>query len=562
MKSALLIHHLDDAEYIEKNWKDDLPDLYSHETHFIFFLRKFDIKNFYSLYKADNLWIKVEKILAYWYKNSDGIDKTIFNGISWARVVNSSLMIAMPSLFREYLNFKVLINSYDVIFISKNEPLFFLKLIDQFKEKIQIYDPGHNHRSLTTSINLRKPQSYPNLSFGSNFLYFVQKTFINKLAQKDMFLNCWTTKDLIKKRKNAIIVNGGINIFKSAYTSSSGLKIEFVPSLNIIQKAINQEIIKDIVLSDSDEYDGIFLDSISKLIAHVYSENIVHYSATYKRFLKLYESYKPKSIILPGVYFDGYQIAAQLAKYRGIKAIFCQDGMPSTVSGAIKKKGALINPFQKCDENSFDTILANGMSNYMYFIDDGVPEENLRLITPSLLHKHRKNKIHVNKKYQVMIMSYVPMDWNPDGFHGSKISTLITAIQAAKNAGITSIAIKAKHITEIKWIKEALKYSSDFEMVEIIAGPLYTCINRAELIIGGFSTAAYEAHYNEIPYIVFEPYENGYSDNCIQNSNIIDPKIVARDSVTLTKFIASKKTSIVGEHEFMFSGESIISVDL
>jgi hypothetical protein len=562
MKSALLLHHLDDAVYIENKWGKDLPDIYSHETHFSFFINKYPIQNFYTLHKCENLWVKVEKILAYWYKNSDGIDKTIFNGISWARVVNPSLMIALPALFREYLNIKELVNSYDLVYVSKNEPIFFLGLIEPFRKKIQVYDPGHNNTSLTSSINLRKPQSYPKISIASSLLYFLQRLFINKLVKKDMFMSCWTTKDLIKERKNAIILNGGVNIFKSAYTSSLWVKKDFAPSLNFIEGAINHKIIRDIVLSDDFEFDDIFLNSIYKLIAHVYLENMEHYSTTYTRFLNLYESYKPKSIVLSGVYFDGYQIAAQLAKLKSIKAIYCQDGISSTVCGAVKKRGVLINPFQKPEENCFDIILANGLSNYKYLIDDGVPELNLRLIKPSLLHKYSKGSFHQNDRFQAMIMSYVPMDWNPDGFHGSKVSSLITAIQAARDANLVSIAVKAKHSSEVKWIREALKYSNDFEGVQILVEPLYKCIKKADLIIGGFSTAIFEAHYNKVPYIVFEPHDNGYSDTCLKNSNIIDPKIVARDAATLTKFVVDKRNSIVGEYEFMFYGESIVSADI
>ena len=79
--------------------------------------------------------------------------------------------------------------------------------------------------------------------------------------------------------------------------------------------------------------------------------------------------------------------------------------------------------------------------------------------------------------------------------------------------------------------------------MEILEGKFYEHVNKAKAVVGGISTAVAECAIAGVPYFIFEPHENGYSDELIDKSLVIQLKKIARTPHELRILIAAGESS-------------------
>ena len=96
--------------------------------------------------------------------------------------------------------------------------------------------------------------------------------------------------------------------------------------------------------------------------------------------------------------------------------------------------------------------------------------------------------------------------------------------------------------------------------IKILKDDFHKYINCTKMFIGGISTGILEAKYNGTPYYIYEPYENGKTDEIINSSKIYSLKSVARDINQLKNMILNESESVVGSSEYIFSGKSFREV--
>ena len=114
-------------------------------------------------------------------------------------------------------------------------------------------------------------------------------------------------------------------------------------------------------------------------------------------------------------------------------------------------------------------------------------------------------------------------------------------LEVVTKVGAKSIGIKIKTIKERKYIEPLIK--NLHIPVEILEGPFNSHVNKASAIIGGISTAIAESTIAGIPYFVFEPPEQGYTDELINKSQVIKLERVARTKHQLENLIIKGQTS-------------------
>ena len=95
--------------------------------------------------------------------------------------------------------------------------------------------------------------------------------------------------------------------------------------------------------------------------------------------------------------------------------------------------------------------------------------------------------------------------------------------------------------------------------VEFLTGPFFQHVNSTDLVIGGISSAIAEAMLHDIPYLIFEPLDNGYSSKVLRESSLLDDNRVARSSDELLQLILEGRPSIlINKVSYLWSsGESL-----
>jgi len=63
---------------------------------------------------------------------------------------------------------------------------------------------------------------------------------------------------------------------------------------------------------------------------------------------------------------------------------------------------------------------------------------------------------------------------------------------------------------------------------------------------------------HEVPYIIFEPQENGYSDLLLMQSSVLEIKRIARTLDDLLRFVEDGRSSIeVNARSYLYSSEAL-----
>ncbi|MDC0215443.1 hypothetical protein OAK14_02155, partial [Candidatus Marinimicrobia bacterium] len=98
--------------------------------------------------------------------------------------------------------------------------------------------------------------------------------------------------------------------------------------------------------------------------------------------------------------------------------------------------------------------------------------------------------------------------------------------------------------------------------VDMIEGQLHQIIDKTNFIIGGISTAVFEACYREIPFYIYEPLENGKPDELIKSSKIYNLKSISRKLSELEKKIINNKQSLISNRDYMINGVSFDKIPI
>ena len=97
--------------------------------------------------------------------------------------------------------------------------------------------------------------------------------------------------------------------------------------------------------------------------------------------------------------------------------------------------------------------------------------------------------------------------------------------------------------------------------VSLLTGPSSKYIGSSEIAIGQFSTALFEFTYGEIPYYIYEPYENGKTDAMIDSSIIFNRQSISRNIKELEVNIHNNKPSVIADYDQMYDGTELSKIN-
>jgi hypothetical protein len=80
---------------------------------------------------------------------------------------------------------------------------------------------------------------------------------------------------------------------------------------------------------------------------------------------------------------------------------------------------------------------------------------------------------------------------------------------------------------------------------------------NTRMMVGGLSTGIVEAFNLNLPYYIYEPLENGYSDKSLE-SRALNPERIARTLAELRENILSKRQTVIRSREELLGGSKVM----
>ena len=469
------------------------------------------------------------RYLAYnYYRDSNSEDQSVVDGVSIGETLACVIWQGLVSIVHYYEEFKHEGPITSAISLPADSSKLRTRVASLFYI-VRTTDPPIGQYQ-----NDEDYLKYSNLPIAPfvHFFRIAQRPFRPWIRRRNvLYLANWTMHHVARSRRDSIelfrksLFKGAAPVLKKKFLLQGELifsedakllftRSQFVEALSR-QDAMWDETLVDLCVNYANEMYTKMRSNLIKCFA-LYSD--------------LLENYNPRICCLPVDSFPDWLIVYQICRNRGIETRSFVDGYPVTNLWPIARdktgSGWLV-----------DEVAAFGSAHKEMILSLGFPEERIFLVEPPFAKLLKKN----NTKYDFIIMSWFANCLNIHGDHLSPVSTMRSALKIAVDSGAQSIGIKIKSPLEKKYILPLL---IDIPItVEILEGRFFKHVLKAKAIIGGISTAVAESAIAGVPYFIFEPHENGYSDELIDKSLVIQLKKIARTPHELRSLIAAGESS-------------------
>jgi len=258
---------------------------------------------------------------------------------------------------------------------------------------------------------------------------------------------------------------------------------------------------------------------------------------TTARSLNMLDFYAPDQICLPADALETWNIWYQLARARSIETVMYVDGYPVVPYFPVLRTEA-------DDDWLANRFAAYGSGQQSMYRKFGLPASRIDTVYPPFL-SYPAPPSTIDAPYDAVVMSWTPLNLNPQSDTSSPAETLRRALRALLGSGYRRIAVKARWSAELEYLRTI---ADEFETgIPVLEGPLRNHLGAAPLFIGGLSTALAEVVGRGRRYVVFEPLENGYTDAMVDRSTVVSRSSIARDDDELTSMICNGRTSWLGD---------------
>jgi hypothetical protein len=568
-KKAVIINSIEGFEFAKKNYVnkcDFISDNYLTRV----LLNDNKIKYLYNNIHCSGKHDQIEAIwnlTLHWYRDKNGTDLLFDNTISIGPMLSRRGMMAFAMDLKNYYALLSLIKKYEHIYLPNNISQSIKRVIKILDINVSFYS-NNNDTALFESTPERgtyyKSPQIHKLSFIARviqkpFLFFTRK-------RKVLYIKDWTSIEQANLRTDTIVGNS-LNPLKGYYYQLKPSYYE--ESDKLFPKEINGDVlnilsIQRVLKQFNINWDKIIIQLFINIINEEYIKHRNYFVRSHAIFKETFEYYKPKYVVLPGENEYHSVVVAQLAKMMGIKSVLLIDGYSSYINKS---------SFFKNENNNdyiFDKYLAQGKANYDLITESGVENNNCIIVSPPICNFQGKknNKYYDVKIFNVIVMAYLPFLSNILALYDQRIKIETQVLYLLHTMGYKNIGIKIKPgrwssnvSTELymKLLKTVFGIDTDMN-IEILTGDFNRCIKHTEFIIGGISTAILESKYNDTPYYIYEPFENGKSDEIINSSKIYSLNSIARDLKQLKEIIQNRKDSVTVDKDYLFSGKAFSEV--
>lgn len=355
--------------------------------------------------------------------------------------------------------------------------------------------------------------------------------------RRSLYVTDWTTARWSRRDPNGLVLYRK-SLLKSAIPAVSRKHIaeaELMFPL-ALDDVFGMETLLQALRRHEVEWTSTACEQMVHYVLDIYREIRSSLVVSTAQFLNMLDFYRPNRVFLPADAFEPWIILYQLCRDRGIETNMCVDGyMCLPLWPALRDEsgqGWLV-----------DRALAYGEAQRDHIAKTGFPRDRIDVVDPPFLSYYRDCK--AQHEFDAMVLTWIPYTVSPHADYSSPISTLRTVLRALGDAGYEKVAVKVKSTDEIAYVQRTAREVGI--RVEILTGRFYMHAGRAPLFIGGISTALAEVAANGGSYVVYEPPENGYTDEMIEASSVLSSRTVVRDAQDLGTALAARATSWLGD---------------
>ena len=520
--------------------------------------------------KDNNLFL-IDYLILNWYRDIDGKDILFNNGISIGQILSRRLIFGFVMDLKNYDGLRYWLLKYNKIYVPNNISKSMKRVVSAINNDFEFewYYPDQKKSKFIESTPERAIYyNHPVVHPFSGLAKKIQKPFLSIVRKKKiLYLNDWSSQGLAKMR-NDLLSRNNYNFLKSYYfkkVKNIPIEEEFFFPIKIDNNKINISHLETVMKEIGITWDRTSYNLFLGLANNEYEKNRSLFIKIFYCYKSLFEYYKPNSVIFSGENEFHTVIVSQLSKIMKIKRYLLVDGYTSyhNETGYFKD--------EKNQNFIFDKFFAQGKAAKDLFNSIGIPNKDCIIIEPPIISPQKKNikKISKESPYPI-ILGYIPHANNYNASLDKTIDIESDIIFLLYKMGYNKVGIKQKmaswgqHETldlyyEIMKRKFGEKFNID---IKIIQGVFYKCLKDAKFFVGGISSAIIESYYSNIPFYIYEPFENGKTDQMINSSMIYDLSTIARNINQLDKMIKDRKQSIQSNKNYIFSGPSFEKINI
>ncbi len=505
--------------------------------------------SFSDLYQSneDSEWteIDVDWFCHNWYRDADGQDLTLVDGISYGQALTGSLKVAVASVVRDHHALNTIKNDGFQIVLPRQCPQILHEVARAIFEDVDICECD-NEVSDGAWLEERILRDY--LSFK---IPYVSRIFIRwmRAAQQIIFPSTrkpnrlvfgdWTNLGIEYENVPTLWTNYYRNIRKCAFVCQpSRREIERFSTSPRYSQVFEDVNFEDVLYRHPKATSANFRFALTTVVRRVLKVNTPWIAYYHSQMNGLFNSYQPASIELPAELFEPYSVALMVANQRLVPATLMLDGHDSS--------GANVPVLR----NQTNSVLR--FSKFVVFSQDQIDTaQNLRINDSMFVKREspflrRYKKIeNLSQEYGVIIMTWLPQQYNPVANIESPKETLRAALEVALQHTGKRIGIKVKdERLEGSYVRKVISDLAAVDRVDILVGAFAEHVQKTDFVIGGISTAVAESMMAGVPYLIFEPIDNGYSDEFLSTSQTLSLANIARDRASLVQMVSARTNSI------------------
>lgn len=319
LREGVLINHPSQfAKY------QNIPKIYHEE-----YLAKLDIESnqknlFYCLEFSEYEQEIVSRFSESWFLGENDEDLSVFGSVSWGHVIHSTVFITLVMAYREYRSIEFWLDRFDIIYVSKFQNKFFIDLMKNFEGRLKFIEDEEYYSNIISSsndriLNIHSPRKIIKL------LGYIQDLIKNRVQKKIIFINDWTYKNSVKKRKDSLMVNAGINIFRSVYFNACKHDLCCPDSIYDFIKEHEVKI-------KFSQLDSKFVNYLLEHIESHYQTNKNYFINSASNFIQIIKKYLPIKVVFPAEMYPDYVIGIYICRSENVEAWLCLDGFLATPS--------------------------------------------------------------------------------------------------------------------------------------------------------------------------------------------------------------------------------------
>jgi hypothetical protein len=488
------------------------------------------------------------EIASQWYRDKDGCDY-LSGEFSMGLTIERRIGILTAIFIQYYSSLEHWIQQFDKIIIPSNIPILIKNIFLCFPDKVTFVNSSESYCKQVELLLDRAIVQDVSVHRLSPIVRKIQSVFSSRLKRKILCFSDWTYEN---QRNNQLL-------YMNSYNFMNGCYFENVKSVCDMPKSIDKKLATDsiirVLVESKFNYSKRFLNGIVNLINYEYCRSIDSAIQIYYTYKKLLEDYLPTAIIVPGTVHPGYSMVMQISDKMKIPVLVVLDGFMVRIEKHefyMSRKGN--NPLVK-------NFASMGNTGYKLFKNYAPQSINIIKISPPIFDHFKDANPSSRTVYDVMILMPFPNLLNSNSRWDRRYKQVIDIARCLYSLGFCRIAVKVK---QGKYEQDTIKIMNSIIKHEainlsIVTGPSHKVIHSSLRIIGQLGTSIVEANYSMIPYYIYEPYENGITDNDIKKS-IVNAQPIARNIIELESNLINNKCISLDKTD-LCSGIDMVNID-